>query len=219
MRLFIAMVIAAGLILTGCGDSSSGPSADPDYLPVSVGNHWDYGIDGFMVSSSDDTLSVEGSFLREVTRTVTHENGSALFELEDISSLSVEIGDTVVVWTDTSYTYAFDADSEFIGYDDSLSADYEIILKLPPTLGETWEPETDDPTVVREVVSLSASISVPSGNYTGCIHLRDTDSDDPDYLWNMYLVPDIGPAMFLMEEADSSSFTHMEVDLESYVIN
>lgn len=134
-------------------------------------------MDGYLTYAKGDTLAADGSFVREVTRTVTHENGLVLFELVSRFSMSVQLPDTVVVWSDTSYSYTFDADSELIAYDDTLSMDYEIVMKFPPTLGEIWEPFSDS-TIVREVVSLSASISVPSGNYTDCIHLRDTDTAD-----------------------------------------
>ncbi len=218
MRILIVLVLACWLVIAGCGSNSSGPSADPDFFPISIGNLWNYDVDGYLTDAKGDTLAADGSFVREATKTVTHESGLVLFELVSTFSMSIEFPDTVVVWSDTSYSYIFDADSELIGYDDTLSADYEIVLKFPPTVGETWEPFIDS-TIVREVVSLSASISVPSGNYTDCIHLRDTDTAEPDYLWNMYVAEGIGPAMFIMEEADSNSFTHMEIMLESYVIN
>lgn len=214
MRLLIAFVMLLGFTIAGCGSNSSGSSADPDYLPISVGNHWDYDVDGYLADARGDTVLAEGSFVREATRTVTHENGLVLFELVSRFSMSVQFPDTVVVWSETSYSFAFDADSELVGYDDTLSAEYEIIMKLPPAAGETWEPFADS-TIVREVVSLSASISVPSGNYTECIHLRDTDTADPDFLWNMYVAEDIGPALFIIEQADSNSFSHMEIELES----
>lgn len=141
----------------------------------------------------------------------------ALFELVSRFSMSVELPDSVVVFSDTSYSYTFDADSELIAYDDTLSTDYEIVMKFPPTLGEIWEPFTDS-IIVREVVSLSASISVPSGNYTACIYLRDTDTAEPDFLWNMYVAEGIGPVFFVIEEADSNLFSHTEIELKSFLI-
>lgn len=218
MRIPIVLALAGWLIIAGCGTDSSGPSADPDYFPISLGNQWDYDVDGYFTDAKGDTLTADGSYVRKVTKTVTHENGLVLFELVSSFSMSVELPDTVVVWSDTSYSYTFDADSELLAYDDTLSSDYEIVMKFPPVAGETWEPFADS-TVIREVVSISASISVPSGNYTDCIHLRDTDTAYPDFLWNMYVAEGIGPASFLIEEADSNSFSHMEIKLESYLIN
>ncbi len=218
MRIAILLILAGWLIIAGCGTDASGPSADPDYFPISIGNQWDYDVDGYLTNTKGDTLTVDGSYVREVTKTVTHESGLVLFELVSSFSMSVQFPDTVVVWSDTSYSYTFDADSELIAYDDTLTSDFEIVMKFPPVAGETWEPFADS-TVIREVVSLSSSISVPSGNYTDCIHLRDTDTADPDFLWNMYVAEGIGPASFVIEEADSNSFSHMEIELESFLIN
>lgn len=218
MRILIVLTFACWLVIAGCGSDSSGPSADPGYFPISIGNLWNYGVDGYLIGAKGDTLTANGSYVREVSKTVTHESGLVLFELVSSFSMNVEFPDTVAVWSDTSYSYAFDADSELIAYDDTLSTDYEIIMKFPPVLGETWEPFIDS-TIVREVVSLSASISVPSGNYTNCIHLRDTDTAEPDNFWDMYIAEDIGPAMFIVEEADSMFLNHIEIELESYLIN
>ncbi len=220
MRTLLLIPLAGLLLIAGCGSNSAGPSPDPDYLPISVGNQWDYDAEGCMVSSLGDSISVEGNLTRMATRTVTHDNGLTLIELRDYSTLTAQFPDTVVVWADTTYTYAFDADSEFIGYDDTLSTDYEVIMKFPATLGETWVPYPDEPTVVREVMSVTSSISTSSGNYSDCVYLRDTDSANPDEFFSMYLVDEIGPALFIMEESDSSgTSSHMEIDLESYVIN
>lgn len=212
-------VAVSALFLAGCGSNSSGPSPAPEYFPVAVGNVWNHDVSGSWENPGVDTAYVQGTMIREVTGTATHISGNQVFVFESVSELEFQLNDTTFTVSDTMYTYGFDADSEFIGYDDTLSADYEIVMKLPPTVGETWEPMTDDPTIVREVLSVTSSVSVPAGNFSNCVLVRDTDTDDPAYLWEMYLANGVGPVYYRAEEADGDTEIYTEVELQSYVIN
>jgi len=55
--------------------------------------------------------------------------------------------------------------------------------------------------------------------FAGCGGDPAGSGADPDFLWNMYVAEGIGPASFIIEEADSNSFSHMELKLESFLIN
>lgn len=215
---FLASLTFA-LLLIGCGSSSSGPSPEPEFFPIAVGNVWSHEVDGVWINPGIDTIFVGGTMVREATGTATHISGNPVFILETVSELESQWGDSTYFATDTTYSYGFDADSEFIGYDDTLLTDFEIVMKLPPTVGETWEPMSDDPSIVREVISITASVSVPAGNFSNCVYVRDIDADDPGYIWEMYLAEGIGPVYYEAEEIEGDSRIASEVELESYMIN
>lgn len=219
MRVFrLAAIVCLAAFLWGCGSSSSGPSPAPEYFPLTVGNVWNHEVTSQWFSPTD-TLDATGTMTRLITGTATHENGRTLFAMQSISEFEVPFGDTTIVWADTSISYGFDADSEFIAYDDTVSAEYEIFMKLPPTVGETWEPMSDDSTIVREVISITASVSVPAGNFSDCIHIRDTDTDEPEYSWDTYIADGVGPVLYEVFEEDSVFTMDTDIELTSYVVN
>ncbi|MCK4506695.1 MAG: hypothetical protein KAW14_13855 [Candidatus Aegiribacteria sp.] len=92
-------------------------------------------------------------------------------------------------------------------------------MKLPVTLGDTWVPNSDEPTITRTVLSLSASVTVPAGSYTSCANLRDTDSEEPDFYFDLFFSRGTGVVKHLYYVTDSDGTIHMAYNLTSSIIN
>jgi hypothetical protein len=215
MRYLIAVSILVAVLLAGCGGSSSGPSGPTDYYPLAVGNWWIMDLDGYVLWGAD-TVTVTAVNENTVTRTTTHAQGFDLYEIEQISTMTFTHPDTTFSDTDTTFTYIAESDSEVVAYDDTITLDHEVMLKLPVTVGETWNPYSDEPDIVREILSITVSVSVPAGSFSGCLHMEDRDPQAPDDEFEAWAAPSVGPVRMLI---DSSGVFHVEGELRSYVAN
>ena len=220
MRKLLAIsTVISLLVVFGCGNDSTGPSENSDYLPMAVGNQWNWSLSGYIAEAGADTIIVSGSNIKKVLETTTHQQGFQLYVLQDSTTTIMTTPDTTFTNTNTLLTYAHKADTEWRMYDDTTSTDYEIFLKLPVTLGDGWIPNADDPTIMRTVLSISDTIIVPAGTYTDCAKLRDSDSQEPDSYFEIYFSRGTGVVKYLINETDSSGTIYMSYDLTSSIIN
>ena len=166
-----------------------------------------------------DTTSVIGTMSRTVTGQTTHEQGFPLWTFEEISNVTITFPDTIVTQADTFNLYLFVSDSQFVEYEDTVTTEYEIVIRLPVTVGDTWEPFSDSPSITREVLSITENVSVPAGTFSNCLHIRDTDSESPLEFFNAYFAPDIGGARLTIEDQDPDQTSFVEMELTSVVIN
>ncbi len=217
------LAAAAALAMTGCGSDSTGPSSgggSGDWLPLAVGNQWVYSLNGTWRSATDqDTVWTTGTFTVELTGETTHEQGFSLFVVRDVSTTTMNNGDTSFTYTDTTFSYTRNDGSEVQTYDDLVSTDYTTILRLPLTVGESWNPDPDEPTTVREVMSLSESVSVPSGSFSGCARIRDTDTQFPDNYIDFYFARGVGSVYEQAVIQDEFGTGEYIVQLTSYSVN
>ncbi|MCK4806825.1 MAG: hypothetical protein KAT09_04220 [Candidatus Aegiribacteria sp.] len=221
MRKLIAFLAVISLFTVfGCGSSSTGPSGNDDYLPMAVGNQWNYSLSGYVSTiGSADTTVLSGSNVTQVIGTTTHQQGFELYTIKDSLITIMTTPDTVFTHTTVTMNYAHNTDSEWRMYDDTTSTDYELFMKLPVTLDDTWIPDTSEPTISRTVISLSASVSVPAGSYTNCANLRDTDSTEPDLYFDLFLSRGTGAVKYLAHATDLNGTVHMAYDLTNSTIN
>lgn len=217
-----AMVALLGVsLMLGCGgDGGTGPSEPQgdDWLPLAVGNTWHAVLDGYLAAAGD-TTDVDGTLDREVMSLTSHEQGFDLWELRAVSSMTFypEQGTSYTI-TDTTTQYLYEDSTEIRGYNDTISTDYELILMLPLEVGNTWYPEAES-VLVREVMSLSASVTVPAGSYTDCAHLMDTDATQPDDAYNIYLHRGVGLVKEVIDDEEPLADSHLEMELESFSLN
>ncbi len=220
MRKFIAMfTVVSLLIVFGCGDDSTGPSENSDYLPMAVGNQWNYSLSGYISEAGADTTFISGSNISKVLEVTTHQEGFQLYAIQDSVTTIFNTPDTTFTFTDTMMVYAHKADTEWRFYDDTTSTDYEILMKLPVTLGDGWIPNADEPTIMRTVLSVSETVTVPAGTYTDCANLRDSDSQEPDYDFDLYFSRGTGVVRYIINDTDSTGTVYMSYDLTSSIIN
>ncbi len=219
MRIKFVLVSLFILLLTSCGSSSTSPSSPSSYIPLSVGNQWNNDINGFVIFASGDTLTISGTMVRKITGTATHDNGASCYISEDLMNITYTTPDTSFSFSDTTINYIAESDTQFLVYDDTLSTEFELLLKLPVTVGETWVPDpADDPDTVREVISITSSVSVPAGSFTNCLLTEDSDPSLPDDYWRMYFAPGIGPVKIEMVEVDDD-YTEIIFNTTSYVVH
>lgn len=186
LRLVMTILLVA--VFSSCGDGTTGPTpAEEDWLPLAVGNWWNGDIDGWFISYTDaDTVLLTGSFDRRVESLQDHQGGFQVYEFVTYSDMVLTHPDTVMTMMDTTTTYLRNTGDEMRGYVDTISEDYELMARFPLTLLDEWYPWPDSTQYTTEVVSLSASITVPAGAFNDCAILRDLDAGDPTYQWDHY---------------------------------
>ncbi|MCD4702547.1 MAG: hypothetical protein K8S24_11890 [Candidatus Aegiribacteria sp.] len=218
-KLIAFLAVVSLFTVFGCGSSSTGPSANDDYLPMAVGNQWNYSLSGYVSTvGSTDTTFLSGSNFTHVIGTTTHQQGFQLYTIKDSLITIMTTPDTVFTHTTVTMNYAHKTDSEWRMYDDTTSTDYELFMKLPVTVDDTWIPETAEPTVSRTVLSLSASVTVPAGSYANCANLRDTDSLEPTFYFDLFLSRGTGAVKYLIHETDLNGTVYMAYSLTSSTI-
>jgi hypothetical protein len=219
MRYFIPLLFLASVLMTiGCGSSSTGPTPPGDYVPLTLGNTWNYSVEGYAYSPSQDTITITGTSTQTITAIVMHQQGFELYEFLNVGVITITTPDTTITSTDTTSMFIYETDTELRVYDDTISTYYELAFPLPVVLGDTWLPDSEDPTVTREVMSVTETVSVPAGNYTNCALMSDTDSEDPGAVFDMYFCPGLGNIKQVVADADSASTSYMEVVLTSSII-
>jgi hypothetical protein len=223
MSKFILPVLSAGLavvVALSCGDGSSGPSgpSGDDWFPLSVGNTWHYIIDGYVIAYID-TVDADGTLDRDIMSLVSHQQGFDLYECRTISSITF-YPDTGMSWTvtETTFVYLYEDSTEVRAYDDTVETDHELLAVLPLEVGNTWY-SYDDSAYVCEVMSLSASVTVPAGSFSDCAHILTTDSTQTEYSYNSYLHQGIGLVKEVIDDLETLGATHLEIDLDTYNLN
>ena len=127
--------------------------------------------------------------------------------------------DTSFTMIETMLGYVHESDTELRLYDDTTSTDYQLFLKLPVTLGDTWVPHVTEPTITRTVLSLSASITVPAGSFTSCANLRDLDSSEPGFYIDVFLSGGSGIIKSIASMTHLNNTMYIVSELNSSIIN
>ncbi len=219
MKYLIPCLFLTALLMTiGCGSSSTGPTPPVDYVPLTLGNTWNYSVDGYVYTTDQDTITITGTSTQTISAIVMHQQGFELYEFLNVGTITMTTPDTTITSMDTTSTYIYETDTELRAYDDTISTYYELVFPLPVVLGDTWLPDSEDPTVTREIMSVTETVSVPAGTYTNCALMSDTDTEEPNSVFEMYFSPGLGNVRQVVADSDSSSTSHMEVVLTSSIV-
>ncbi len=181
MRLMFRTLSALVIVALGCGDSPSGPD-DPGYpvwMPMNESEQWLYEASGYMVQEGD-TLDASGLFIIDYKQEVMHSLGFPVVEIEEVDSTVFtprKGGETLRGSRGWTFYRRLTDDMLRLYY--NLEADSGMVeLVLPLVVGDQWElcfPGLPGVTQVREVISLTDSVSVPFGDFTDCAHVRASD--------------------------------------------
>jgi len=219
MKYLIPFLFLTALLITiGCGSSSTGPTPPVNYVPLTLGNTWNYSADGYAYTTDQDTITITGTSTQTITAIVMHQQGFELYEFLNIGIITIITPDTTITSTDTTSMFIYETDTELRVYDDTISTYYELAFPLPVVLGDTWLPDSGDPTVTREVMSVTETVSVPAGTYTNCALMSDTDTEDPEAVFDMYFCPGLRNIRQVIADDDSAATSYMEVVLTSSII-
>lgn len=213
MRCWITGAILSAMMITACGDGdSTGPSGGgDDYLPLAVGNYWDYDIDGTIVSVGGDTTFVSGTFGRDIFGTTTHQQGFGVYSLRQ--QTQIDAPDTSLVYTDTVYVY--ETEAEIRVYQDTVTAEYTLYLQMPLDVGDSW---ASDSLETMTVMSLTSTVETSQGTYSDCAHLQLTFDDDQDRMENLYLSPGVGLVKQTFYDQEQAATESIEYSLDSYSV-
>ncbi len=207
------------LLLTmffSCGKDSTGPSTPADYLPLAVGNQWNYSMTGYMKTADRDSLPITGAKVMTVTGQTTHSSGLDLYALKDSTCVVIPTRDTSFVRVST--VYIFKADSEYRIYDDTLTAKYGIAMKIPVVLGDSWVNDPDEPAHTTKVTSVTSNVTVPAGSYSDCVCISEMNADEPREVYEMYFSRGNGVVEIISKSVDSGGIMYMDFGLKSSVI-
>ena len=203
--------------LFACGGDTTGPGSAPegDWMPMTVGNWWNYAYDGFVfIGTSADSFALSGSDERRVTDLLQHQGGFGVYEFRSLSEMILTNPDTTMTYADTQFVYIRNTGDEIRAYPDTVSTDYDLFALLPLTLGESWLIQPGD-THENEVTSLSASVTVPAGSFSGCAVITRTDTAEPTYQWDSYFHDGTGIVWDFIILGDMQEIS---VSLETYYV-
>jgi len=220
LALSICMLVP--MLLVACGDSGggTGPSPPPEgYYPMQVGSIWHYVLTG---TESDDVGDwiVTGEETWNVTGDPTHDQGFKVFAVEIAweKTYTPVGGGTSYTMNDTYTDYVYVDDDVVRWYDLLSSTSYFVDLELPLAVGNRWDYWPDFPGYANiEVMSLSASVDVPAGNFVDCAHLSFDYGQAPDDYLNRYYAEGTGLVSQIQHEDNGVTdvFTY-EFELTSY---
>lgn len=160
------------LLLAACGNSTLGPANSEDWFPLTIGNWWLYDIDGSSIYGAD-TLIYAGSIERRITDLIDHQDGFLVYELRSIANITITEPDTSTTSADTSFVYLSHTSDELKLYSSTYSSQYEILMKYPVTLNETWM-QPDSSSDLYEVTDISAFTCVPAGHFSNCAVITES---------------------------------------------
>lgn len=204
MRFLICFLLAIGLLTTGCGDSATGPSDEPVWLPLNESTQWTYDVSGFVVEEGD-TVDVSGQFQIIFKNEIMHSLGFPVIEIEEIDTTNrmPRMGGASTTESSSLTFYRRETD-DMIRYYYDLQADSGYVeLMLPLEVGDTWEcdfPDVYD--MEREVISLTDSVSVPFGSFGGCAHVRHYTGSSAT--WDFWFADGQGIVRWTVEGTDSN---------------
>jgi hypothetical protein len=217
----VKTVIAVVLLMTlfSCKKDSTGPSDPGDYLPLTVGNQWSYSVSGYLKTGNRDSIPVTGSKLMAITGSTTHQSGFDLFILKDSSNTVMTMPDSTYTTIKVETVYICKVkDVGYRIYKDTVTTDFELLLKLPVVLNDSWVPRQDQPTNTRVVRSVSSSVTVPAGSYTGCVNLRDTNTSAPASFFDVFISRGDGIVKFVLNTVSSAGTMYLDMNLASSVV-
>jgi len=173
-RLFTITTVSSFLLLAACGSDTTGPGEAGDWLPLTVNNWWITNTSGCFTETKGDTTGTwSGTFDVRITDVVQHTGGFSVYKQRAFRSITTTTPDTSWTAVDTLYAYFQKTDEELRCYDDTTTLQYDVWLRFPVTLGDTWM-KTDSSQIELEVTSLSATVTVPAGTFENCIVVQET---------------------------------------------
>ncbi|MFK7788905.1 MAG: hypothetical protein AB8C95_05335 [Phycisphaeraceae bacterium] len=92
-------------------------------------------------------------------------------------------------------------------------SDMSKYFRYPATLGDTYQPNADDPTVVITVISLSEKITTKAGEFD-CVVYKETSTEDTSYSLTSYIAPGVGIVKNITKEEQETFFS----SLRSYTL-
>jgi hypothetical protein len=157
MKKLVWLLPMAVLILSCEGE---GPG---NYLPLAVGNQWNFDVTYTMMMTSDTLLNT-GTSVTEITRQTVLNNSVVV--LEQVTTNTWD--DTLLNPNSVDTTYLFLTEYYLLVYDDLADVDPDTSLALPFGTGNTWVVYADTTDTLTAEVLGRETVTVPAGSYNSC---------------------------------------------------
>ncbi len=211
-RRSVIFLFAATLFLA-CGDDPFNPGQNDDSLfyPLAVGNTWSYARFG---TYNIDSLSytIAGTSTVNITGTAEHSGGFQVFVEETMVSDTIQ-GLMIVETADTIYVRVTSAG--FFGYPGLSSTDSCRTVPFPLIAGMVWAFQTE-PAVTGEILSLTADVSVPAGNFSDCMEMRTTWIEGGNVVNTADFAPGVGMVRNVYSQGAGQYTTEVTSRLSSW---
>jgi hypothetical protein len=182
------------------------PSIDNTLFPAPVGAHWVYeartdeGVERIEVSVLPETSTVWGTTVR-VVRDTGYMNGAIEEDTRDYYAQDAEHN----VWYlgEDSLAYQGEmtssAGSWRAGMDGALPG---VVMLAAPQIGNAYRQEyyAGQAEDFANVVSTDERVTVPAGQFSGCVKTRDLSAIEPDADEYKYYCPGVGNVLELEDE-------------------
>lgn len=186
--LALTLTLALGLSLTHADDAAQTRGEKGDVLtPLAMGNAWVYEGDEDELIATD---RIEGVVLFDgqpwyLLRSYEHEKGQPENTAELVSDK---------FWITLKGGHEWDAWAELAGEDEVDKLELTMIsryYRYPATLGESYKPNADDPSIVVTITALNEKVKTKAGEFE-CVVYKETSTDDEDYTFTSYIAPGVG---------------------------
>lgn len=214
---FLCTISLSIVLLGGCGDDGTGPGdAGPDWFPADVGSYWHFDISGTVVQPGD-TLDVSGVQNYDIIADTTHSQGFAVLTMISYESATLAPqggGDSITITTtDTLYVHFTEEVLEV--YPNLESSDFDVMLQLPLTVGDTWFLNTYEEDIL-EVMGLAEEVAVPTGTYSGCALVQMTPVVADGSFLNRFYADGVGPVLMIYHSVEEYQEIDYSYELTDY---
>lgn len=182
-----------------------------DFLPLAVGNQWNYDINYAMMMTSD-TVRNTGASVTAITRQTALNNTVEV--LEQVTTNTWD--DTLMNPNSVDTTYLLLTDEYLLVYDDLADTEPDTSLDLPFSTGNTWVVYADTTdTLTAEVIGQEA-VTVPAGSYDVCYNVEYTSLGQTQNDW---FAEDVGIAKYIMTIDQVFAVIEFRKELESFSLH
>ncbi len=169
----------AVVILPGCGDDDDVTSLNGDGMfkpmPLAEGNYWVYSTEAFiadsLTSSTIDTFRIN----RIINRFEFPYNNITWYGDKD---------ENIYYRNAVEGIWILDLSGES-------SEEPRLVYPYPVSENQSWIEIVGQDTVTYTVVSISDTVIVPTGQFSGCFHIRGTNTGS-EYTYDEWFKPEVG---------------------------
>lgn len=208
--LSLLLVLTLGLSVAHADDPATRGKEGDVLTPMAMGNTWVYeGEEG------DDYMTIdriEGKVLFEghawyLLRSYDLEKGQPENTAELVSDnfwITLKDGHEWDAWAQYGEE---DGEAEFAVKQLELTARSKY-YRYPATLGETYRPSADDPTIVMTVTALNEKVTTKAGEFE-CVVYKETNTEDEDFSYTSWVAPGVGIIKNTTTDADGTYHSYL----------
>jgi hypothetical protein len=204
----MAYLLPLVILIVSCGGIAV---QNRDFLPLAVGNQWNYDMYYSMMMTSD-TVRNTGASVTAITRQTALNNTVEV--LEQVTTNTWD--DTLTNPNSVDTTYLLLTDDYLLVYDDLADTEPDTSLDLPFSTGKTWVVYADTTDTLTAEVIGQETVTVPAGSYDVCYNVEYTSLGQTQNDW---FAEDVGIAKYIMTIDQGFAVLEFRKELESYSLH